>query len=86
MEKKRIRLEVYRPKRKLEVGKETFPLFVRLGNFFMIAGGFISLGISSIVMGIKSFFHVKKRMENVNILNKNKRYVEVIVKKRQDGK
>lgn len=81
MEKKRLRLEVYRPKTKLTVSTdEAMPFFVRLGNLFMVTGGFLSMGTSSAVVGVKSFFHIKKKIDNSSILNQNKKYVELRIK------
>ncbi len=80
--KGKIRLEVYRPKRKLNVSKEdTLPLLVKVGSYFIVLGGIFSFIFSGIVMGIKSFFHVKQKIYDKNIFNK--KYVEVRIKKRK---
>ena len=81
MEKKRLRLELYRPRKKIEIRKEeAMPFLIRAGSYFIGRGGFISLGVSSAIIGIKSFFHVKQKIYNQSY---NRRYVEIRIKQRE---
>lgn len=76
---KRLRLEIYNPKRKIKVSKEeAIPFLVRLGNHFLHAGGIISFVLSSVIMGIKSFFSVKEKVDNKVF---HRKYVELRIKK-----
>ena len=85
MEKKRLRLEIYKPKRKIKVSKEeTVPFLIRIGSMFIAMGGIISFVLSSIIFSIKSFFHVKQKIHANRIFNK-KRYIELRIKKRQNS-
>ena len=77
---RKLRLEIYKPKRKIIVsGDEAVPLLVRVGGCFMALGGMISFAISGAIIGIKSFFEVK---EKVDRKIRKRRYIELRVKKK----
>jgi hypothetical protein len=81
MEKKRrtILLEIYKPKRKIKVsGEQAVPILAIVGGYFLFAGGLVSFAFSSIIFCVKSFFHIKEKV-NRRILHK--RYVELRIKK-----
>jgi hypothetical protein len=77
--KRKLRLEVYKPRRRMQVSKEeAVPFLVRTSGRFMNLGGFISFILSGAVMGIKSFFHIKQKVDDTLI---KKKYVELRIKK-----
>lgn len=79
--KRKLRLEVYRPKKKIRVSKDdTVPFLVRVGGTFVALGGFVSFAVTGMIMGVKSFFDLKQKIYNRNILNK--KYIELRIKKR----
>lgn len=62
---RKLRLEVYKPKRKVKVSKEeAVPLLLRMGGHFAAMGGVISFVVSSTIIGVKSFFDVKQKISN----------------------
>ncbi len=76
---KKIRLETYNPRRRIKVSKEeAVPFLVRIGNYFLYAGGIISFVLSSIIISIKSFFDVKDKINNKVL---RRRYIELRVRK-----
>ena len=76
-----MRLEIYRPRRKIEIRKEeAVPFLIRAGGYFMAAGGFVAFCLSSTIFGVKSFFHMKEKIYNTA---HPKRYVEIRIKKRR---
>lgn len=80
-EKKRLRLEVYHPKKKLGVSKQgAFPFLVRLGGCFVAMGGIISFVMSSAIMGARSIFNVKQKVYNKAM--PGRKYIELKIKKR----
>ena len=79
---KKLRLETYKPKRKIKVSREeTVPVLVRIGGCFLTLGGIISFAISGTIIGVKSFFDVKQKIYNKNILRR--KYIELRVKKKR---
>jgi len=78
--KKKMRLELYRPKRKIGVSKqEAVPFLVRVGGVFLAMGGFVSFVLSGMIVGVKSFFDVKKKVYDKNLFGR--KYVELRIKK-----
>ena len=76
---RKLRLQVYRPRRKIKVsGDEAVPFLVRTSGRFMNLGGMISFVLSGIIVGVKSFFHVKQKVDSK--IRRGK-YVEVKIKK-----
>jgi len=74
--KRRFIFETYEPKPKLNITKDTaMPVLIKVGHILASWGGFFSLIFSGIVLSIKGFFGVKKR------LNKYGKFVEVRIKK-----
>ena len=77
---RKLRLEIYKPKMRINVsGDEAVPILVRMGGKFMTLGGMISFAISGAIMGVKSFFDVKQKVDRK--IRRGK-YVELRVKKR----
>jgi hypothetical protein len=59
------------------VSKESFPLVLRMGGVLFTLGGMIAGCMSLGLAGIKSFFHIKSRVEK-DVLRQ--RYVELKIK------
>lgn len=79
--KRKLRLETYRPKRRMKVSKDdTVPFLIRIGAAFVAMGGVVSFFMSSAIIGAKSFFEVKQKVYNKKMLGK--RYVELRIKER----
>lgn len=59
------------------VSKEkTIPVLLKVGGLFLALGGLISGMLSMGVVGVKSFFHLKERVDN----KFQKKYVELKIK------
>jgi len=56
--------------------EEAFPYLLKVGGLFFALGGMISGVMSMMIMSIKSFFHIRKKVDNAL----GKRYVELKVK------
>ena len=70
---------MYKPKMRLKVSKEeAVPLLVRIGGKFITLGGMISFAASGAIMGIKSFFHIKRKVDDT--IRRGK-YVELRIKR-----
>ncbi len=68
-------------KRLNKVSKESFPLILRMGGVLFTLGGMIT-GVMSIgLAGIKSFFHIKNKVEK----EFPRKYVELKIKKLKGG-
>ena len=79
-EKKKCPFETYEPKRKRGLNKEnTVPFLFKMGHEFSSLGGLIGFWVSGVLMAIKSFFGIKKKVENFSF---NKKTVEIRVKKK----
>lgn len=77
---RKLRLQVYKPKRKIKVsGDEAVPFLVRTSGRFMNLGGMISFVLSGMIMGVKSFFHIKQKVGDKIIKRK---YVELRIKEK----
>jgi len=75
-----IQFKIWLRAKKIKVRKEeAIPLLIRAGSYFIGRGGIISLGLSSAIIGIKSFLHVKQKIYNQSF---NRRYVEIRIKQR----
>jgi len=75
---RKLRLQVYKPRRRMRVsGDEAVPLLFRVGGLFLTLGGFVSFILSGAVVGVKSFFDVKQRVDR----RMRGRYVELRIKK-----
>ncbi len=73
-EKYRIRkyrkcpFETYEPEKRIELRKEqAVPILVRIGQKFLFLGGMIGLFLSGLIISVKSFFKIKKKIKR-NIL------------------
>lgn len=64
-------------KRIKKVSKESFPFILRMGGVLFTLGGMIAGFMSVVLAGIKSFFHIKNKVEK-DVLKP--RYVELKVK------
>ncbi len=74
-----MKLEIYHPPKKIKVSKEdAIPFILRLGGYFLTLGGLISFVLSGLVMGIKSFFYVKQKVQD-NFFHK--KYIEIGVRR-----
>ena len=79
LKRKKILFETYQPARRIDFSKEeALPLLVRIGNLFVCLGGLVGFWASSILMGIKGVFGIKKKVDNFSF---NNRVVELRVKK-----
>ena len=77
--KRRDIFDTYEPKKRIEFSKEeAVPILVRIGQRGLSMGGFIGFWASSILMGIKSCFGFRKRVDKLRL---NKRIVEIRIKK-----
>jgi len=76
----KVRIQTYKPRSNVVSTEDTVPFLVRVGGYFIAMGGLFSFALSSMVLGVKSFFRVKQKVYNQNLLNR--RYVEVRIKKR----
>ena len=75
----KFRFETYKPKKRIKVSREeTVPFLIKIGAVFATMGGVISFVMSGAIMGIKSFFHVKQKVDS-RILKR--RYIEFKIKK-----
>ena len=74
----KLRLQVYKPKHRVRVSKEeAVPFLARLGGIFVAMGGVISFIVSSMIVSVKGFFHVKKKLDRT----RRGKYVEMKIKK-----
>jgi len=73
-------VETYNPRRRVKVSKEQgASAFLRTGNIFLRMGGTIYFISASILMAIRSFFGLKRKVRNKNIFGG--KYVEFKVRK-----
>jgi hypothetical protein len=74
--KRRFIFETYEPKPRLKLTKEnTFPALMNVGNNLSSGGGWFSLFFSGLLLSIKSFFGIRKKIE------RNGKVVEFRIKK-----
>ena len=79
--KRRNFFDTYEPKKRIEFSKEeAVPILVNAGQKGAGLGGFLGFWISSILIGIRSFFNFRR---NIDRLRTNKKVVELRIKKHQ---
>tara|TARA_Y100000310_G_scaffold56999_3_gene52250 strand:- start:20911 stop:21180 length:270 start_codon:yes stop_codon:yes gene_type:complete len=77
--KRRNIFDTYEPKKRIEFSKEeAFPFVIRVGHKVVFFGGWIGFWASSILIGIKSCFSFRKKVERLRL---NKKVVEFRIKK-----
>jgi len=77
--KRRNLFDTYEPEKRIEFSKEeALPLVVRAGHRFICLGGMIGFWASSILIGIKGVFGLKRKVDNFSLNNK---VVEIRVKR-----
>lgn len=82
LQRRKNLFETYNPQRKVKMSKEQgASIFLRLGNVFLLTSGFIFFIASGILLSIKSFFSVKKKISDKNIFKR--KYMEIRVKKEE---
>ena len=64
--KKKCPFPQYEPEPRFEIHKEqAMPVFLRICDKFTFLGGFVSFFASTIIMSIKEFFGIEKRVREV---------------------
>jgi len=77
--KRRNVFDTYEPKKRMEFSKEeAIPWIIRIGNKFVVLGGFVGFWVSSFLIGLRGFFRFKRKVDRFSFNNK---VVEVRVKK-----
>lgn len=79
---KKFPFETYEPVKRVSISKEqAFPFFIRIGNRFVFLGGLISFFTSSLLIGIRGFFGIKKRTGEIRRSVFKEKVIELRVKK-----
>jgi len=77
--KKKLLLETYKPKKRIEFSKErAVPLILRVGGMLAVLGGLLGFWASSLLMLIKGAFGVEERVRRFSLNNK---IIEIRVRK-----